>query len=197
MDSKKLFERASKLFPGGVNSPVRYYAPYPRFIKKGKGSKIYDIDGNEYIDLLLAFGPMILGHANPSVVKSINERAENGTLFGAPTEEEIKLAEIIKKSSTIEMMRFVNSGSEATLHSLRLSIFFNRRKKILKVKGGYHGTHIFNYPSEIVDEVDFNSTDELENKLRSKEYSAFIVEPVMGNAGVINPADGYLENVRD
>jgi len=197
MNSKKLFERASKLFPGGVNSPVRYYAPYPRFIKKGKGSKIYDVDGNEYIDLLLAFGPMILGHANPSVVKSINERAENGTLFGAPTEEEIKLAEIIKKSSTIEMMRFVNSGSEATLHSLRLSIFFNRRKKILKVKGGYHGTHIFNYPSEIVDEVDFNSTDELENKLRSKEYSAFIVEPVMGNAGVINPADGYLENVRD
>ncbi len=197
MDSKKLYEKSVKLFPGGVNSPVRYYPPYPRFIKKGKGSKLYDVEGNEYIDFLLAFGPMILGHANDSVIKSIKERAENGTLFGAPTEEEVKLAEMIGKSSTIEMMRFVNSGSEATLHSLRLSLFFNRRKKILKVKGGYHGTHIFNYPSETVEEVDYNNVEMVEKKLKSRDYSAFIIEPIMGNAGVINPEDGYLEYIRE
>lgn len=197
MRSERLFSRSSRLFPGGVNSPVRYYPPYPRFIKRGKGSKIYDADGNEYIDFLLAFGPMILGHAHPSVVNAIKERAEMGTLFGAPTEEEVKLAELIKKSSTIEMMRFVNSGSEATLHALRLSLYYSGRKKILKIRGGYHGTHPFNYVSENVDEVEFNSIKDIEQRLKTKEYAAFILEPVMGNAGVINPDNGYLENVRD
>lgn len=196
-NSERLFKKSIKLFPGGVNSPVRYYSPYPIFIKRGYGSKIYDVDGNEYLDFLLAFGPMILGHSHPKVLNAIKKRLENGTLFGIPTEEEIKLAELIKRSSTIEMMRFVNSGSEATLHSLRLSLFFNKRKKILKIRGGYHGTHIFNYPSEMVDEVDFNSVDQMETALKTKDYSALIMEPIMGNAGVINPDDGYIETVRE
>ncbi len=140
---------------------------------------------------------MILGHSHPEVVKRIEERAENGTLFGAPIEEEVKFGELIKRSSGLDRIRIVNTGTEATLHALRLSIFHTKRKKILKIKGGYHGTHVYNYPSESVDEIDFNSAERAKESLEKKEYAAIIMEPIMGNAGVIMPKEGYLEEVQD
>jgi len=195
--SEKLFNKAIKIFPGGVNSPVRYYSPYPRFIKGGKGQKIWDVDGNFYDDYVLAYGPLILGHANKTISRAIAERSQKGTMFGAPTEEELKLGEIISKSAELDMLRFVNSGGEATYQALRLSRFVTKRKKILKVKGGYHGTHDFNYPGEFVKEIDFNDSQSLKNELSSREYAAFILEPVMGNVGVVLPQDGYLQDVRE
>ncbi len=197
MKSQKLFKVASRLFPGGVNSPVRYYSPYPRFIKRGEGSKIWDVDGNKYTDYVLAYGPLILGHGDRRIVQSINARASKGTMFGAPTEEELKLGDIISRAANLDMLRFVNSGTEATYHALRLARFYTGRKKILKVKGGYHGTHDYNYPGEFVNEIEYNNLDSLKTELSGGEYAAFILEPVMGNAGVITPIEGYLEGVRE
>lgn len=197
MKSQKLFETATKLFPGGVNSPVRYYSPYPRFISRGEGCKVWDIDGNEYTDYVLAYGPLILGHGDKRIVNAISERASMGTMFGAPTEEEVKLGKIISRAAKLEMLRFVNSGTEATYHAIRLAIFYTGRKKILKVKGGYHGTHDYNYPGEFVKEIEYNDLDSLKTELSNREYAAFIMEPIMGNAGVISPVEGYLEGVRE
>ncbi len=197
MRSEKLFKKAIKIFPGGVNSPVRFYQPYPRFIKYGKGQRIWDVDGNAYTDYVLAYGPLILGHGNKTIAKAIAKRSEEGTMFGAPTEEELKLGEIIARNANLDMLRFVNSGGEATYHALRLSRFVTKRKKILKVKGGYHGTHDFNYPGEFVKEIDFNDSQALKDELSSREYAAFIIEPIMGNVGVILPEQGYLQDVRE
>ncbi|MEM0141204.1 MAG: aminotransferase class III-fold pyridoxal phosphate-dependent enzyme [Thermoplasmatales archaeon] len=195
--SEELFERAAKLYPKGVNSPVRFYQPYPLFFKRGIGGKIEDVDGKIYNDFVLAYGPLILGHANPEVIRKVRERIENGTLFGAPVEAEVEFGEIFKKATGIEMMRIVNTGTEATMHAIRLALHVTGRRKVLKIKGGYHGTHPYNYPSEYVNEVEFNDLDSALTKLSTREMGAFIVEPVMGNAGVIPPDDGYLEQIED
>jgi glutamate-1-semialdehyde 2,1-aminomutase len=193
--SDELFRRAQKLFPKGVNSPVRFYEPYPIYIKSGRGSRIMDVDGREYVDYVLAYGPLILGHSNPKVIEKVKEKMDDGTIYGSPTEVEIEFGEIVKTASGIDKMRIVNSGTEATMHAIRLAMYSTGRKKILKIKGGYHGTHPFNFPSDSVETVDFNSSEQARAKLATREFAGLIVEPVMGNTGVIPPEEGFLEEI--
>ena len=220
MKSVELYERATRCMPGGVSSPVRAYKPYPFFTGRGKGSRIYDVDGNEYIDYCLAYGPLILGHAPEEVKEAIKEQLERGWLFGTPHEGEIKLAEkIIALYPSIEMVRFVNSGSEATMAGIRLARGFSGRDKIIKIEGGFHGAHdgvlvkagsgatTFGIPDsrgippELVKntlQVPFNDATALSDILEANagEVAAVIIEPVMGNVGPIPPEDNYLEEVR-
>lgn len=141
--SKAAFKEAQKLMPGGVNSPVRAFKSVdmdPIFMERGKGSKIYDIDGNEYIDYVLSWGPLILGHTNDRVVESLKKVAEYGTSFGAPTEVENELAKlVIDRVPSVEIVRMVSSGTEATMSALRLARGYTGRNKILKFEGCYHG----------------------------------------------------------
>nr|MDA8235239.1 aminotransferase class III-fold pyridoxal phosphate-dependent enzyme [Clostridia bacterium] len=141
--SIELFEEAKEVIPGGVNSPVRAFKSVglnPVFIEGGNGSKIYDVDGNEYIDYVGSWGPLILGHANPQVIQSVQVAVENGLSFGAPTEIEVEMAELITQLMPhIEMVRMVNSGTEATLSAIRLARGYTGRDKILKFEGCYHG----------------------------------------------------------
>ncbi|MDO8635215.1 MAG: aminotransferase class III-fold pyridoxal phosphate-dependent enzyme, partial [Dehalococcoidia bacterium] len=141
--SRRLFAEALKYLPGGVDSPVRAFGAvggHPLFINHGKGPRIYDEDGNSFIDYVLSWGPLILGHAHPSVIRAIKETADKGTSYGAPTESETTLAKLITKAiPSIELIRFVNSGTEATMSALRLARAFTRRDKIVKFAGCYHG----------------------------------------------------------
>src|SRR4051812_37106944 len=141
--STALFEEAKQLIPGGVNSPVRAFRGVggtPRFIERGEGAYLYDVDGNPYIDYVLSWGPLILGHAHPAVVQAITEQALRGTSFGAPTELESQLARlVIEAVPSVEMVRFVSSGTEATMSALRLARAFTGRPKIIKFDGCYHG----------------------------------------------------------
>ncbi|HEY9578210.1 MAG TPA: aminotransferase class III-fold pyridoxal phosphate-dependent enzyme, partial [Pseudobacillus sp.] len=141
--SKQAFQEAIKLMPGGVNSPVRAFKSVnmdPIFMERGKGSKIYDIDGNDYIDYVLSWGPLILGHANDQVVEALKKTAETGTSFGASTLIENELAKlVIERVPSIEVVRMVSSGTEATMSALRLARGFTGRSKILKFEGCYHG----------------------------------------------------------
>src|SRR5260370_27695839 len=141
--SEALFARAQKLIPGGVNSPVRAYRSVggtPPFIARGEGSKIYDVDGNEYIDYVLSWGPLILGHRAQPVIDALREVLEIGTSFGAPTEREVELAELIRECMpSVEMVRLVNSGTEATMSALRVARRFTSRDLIVKFEGCYHG----------------------------------------------------------
>ncbi len=141
--SKQLFERANQVFPGGVNSPVRAFRSVggtPRFIRRGSGPYLYDVDGQRYVDYILSYGPLILGHAHPEVVAAINEAAADGTSFGAPNERSLELTELIQQyMSGLEMLRFVNSGTEATMSAIRLARAFTGRDKIVKFEGCYHG----------------------------------------------------------
>ena len=141
--SRQLYEEAQRYLPGGVDSPVRAHKAVgatPLFIERGKGSKIFDADGNAYIDYVCSWGPLILGHARPEVVRALKKAAERGTSFGISTELEIKLAKMISAAMpSMEMLRFVNSGTEATMTALRLARAFSGRDKIVKFAGGYHG----------------------------------------------------------
>ena len=141
--SKRLFEEAQRYLPGGVDSPVRAFKAVggtPLFIKRGQGSRLYDEDGNEFIDYVCSWGPLILGHAHPRVVRAIKKAVEHGSSFGAPTELETRLAKLICDAMpSIEMMRFVNSGTEATMSAIRLARAFTGRNKVLKFAGCYHG----------------------------------------------------------
>ncbi len=222
--SKKLFERARKVIPGGVNSPVRAYCSVnldPPFIIRGRGSKIYDVDGNEYIDYVGSWGPMILGHAHPAVVYAVRERVARGASFGAPTILEIEMAEeLCEALPSLEMVRMVNSGTEATMSAIRLARGFTNRKKIVKFAGCYHG-HVdallveagsgattlgvpnsAGVPAEFTSNTlsatynDLTSVDELIDKF-SQEIAAIIVEPVAGNMGTIPPQPGFLEGLRE
>ncbi|HEV09032.1 MAG TPA: aminotransferase class III-fold pyridoxal phosphate-dependent enzyme, partial [Sulfurihydrogenibium azorense] len=141
--SKELFQEAQKYLVGGVNSPVRAFKAVgtdPIFIQKGKGCRIWDVDGNEYIDYVLSWGPLILGHAHDQVINAIKQVSNYGTSFGAPTELEIKMAKaVIDAVKSVEMVRFVNSGTEATMSAIRLARGYTKRKKIVKFDGCYHG----------------------------------------------------------
>ena len=142
MFSKDLFQESKKFIPGGVSSPVRAFEPYPFFVKKASGSKIYDVDGNKYIDHCLAYGPLILGHADPKVVREVSNQLTIGSAYGAPTENEIILAkEVVDRIPSAEMVRFVNSGGEATMSAIRLARGFTGKDKIIKFDGAYHGAH--------------------------------------------------------
>ena len=222
--SKALFEEAKKYIPGGVNSPVRAFksvGDVPRFIAKAKGSHIWDVDGNEYIDYVCSWGPMILGHAHPSVVEGIKEQAEKGTSYGAPTELEVELAKmIVELVPSVEKVRMVNSGTEATMSAIRLARGYTGRNKVIKFEGGYHG-HVdallvkagsglttFGVPTSpgIPEDfakhtitVPFNDIDALKKVIDEvgEDVAAVIMEPVMANAGLIIPEPGFLEKVRE
>ncbi len=220
MKSEKLFELASRYMPGGVSSPVRAYTPYPFFTMRAKGSRIYDVDGREYIDYCLAYGPLVLGHGNEEVKNAVSEQLEKGWLYGTPHEREIELAKkIITHYPSIEMVRYVNTGSEATMAGIRLARGFKERDKIVKIEGGFHGAHDAvlvkagsgattfcipdskGIPKNSVQntlQVLFNDTAALTALLEknSGEVAAVIVEPVMGNVGPIPPEEGYLSDIR-
>lgn len=222
--SKAAFKKAQHVLPGGVNSPVRAFKSVnmdPIFMERGKGSKIYDIDGNEYIDYVLSWGPLILGHSNEQVVKSIQETAKNGTSFGAPTELETELAElVIERVPSIEIVRMVSSGTEATMSALRLARGYTGRNKIVKFEGCYHGhgdsllikagsgvatlglPDSPGVPESIAKNTITVPYNDLETmKLVFQEFgddiAGVIVEPVAGNMGVVPPVKGFLEGLRE
>jgi glutamate-1-semialdehyde 2,1-aminomutase len=207
--------------PGGVNSPVRAFPPYPFFTKKAKGSRITDVDGKEYIDYCLGFGPLILGHAHPRIIEAVKTQLDSGSLYGTPTEQEIVLAELVSELvPSAEMVRLVSTGGEATMAAIRASRGCTGRKKILKFEGCYHGAHdsvlvkagsgasTFGMPDSLgVPEettrntvvVPFNDVDKLERAIKENkdDLAAVIVEPVIGNIGVVLPKSGFLETLRE
>jgi glutamate-1-semialdehyde 2,1-aminomutase len=221
--SEALFARAQKLIPGGVNSPVRAFRSVggtPPFIARGDGSKIYDVDGNEYIDYVLSWGPLILGHRPQIVTDALREVLEIGTSFGAPTEREVELAELIRECvPSIEMVRLVSSGTEATMSALRVARGFTGRDLTIKFEGCYHG-HVDSLLVKagsgmatlgIADTagvpesfaattvaLPFNSIAAVEKAFheRGDKIAAVIVEPVVGNMGCVPPLPGFLEALR-
>ena len=222
--SIEAFKEAQNLMPGGVNSPVRAFKSVnmsPIFMERGKGSKIYDIDGNEYIDYVLSWGPLILGHSNDRVVEALKKTAEFGTSFGAPTELETKLAKlVIERVPSIEVVRMVNSGTEATMSALRLARGYTGRNKILKFEGCYHGhgdsllikagsgVATLGLPDSpgVPEGIAKNTITVPYNDLESVKYAfehfgediaCIIVEPVAGNMGLVPPLPGFLEGLRE
>ncbi len=222
--SIEIFKKALELFPGGVNSPVRAFKAVggqPLIIKSAKGSKIYDADGNEYIDYVLSWGPMILGHANSKVIASVKKAIANGFGFGAPTEIENTLAElIIEAMPNIEKIRMVNSGTEATMSAIRLARGYTARKKIIKFSGCYHGhadsllvkagsgaatlgiPDSLGVPSELAAltiTIDYNDLEGVKKAVieNKNEIAAIILEPVCGNMGVVLPDKNFLSGLRD
>lgn len=219
--SEQLFERAKKLIPGGVNSPVRAFQPYPFFTKWAAGSRLFDVDGKEYIDYCLGYGALILGHSHPKIVEAVKEQLELGTLYGTPTEQEVALAELIcGLVPCAEMVRLTSTGGEATMSAIRAARAFTGKRKILKFEGCYHGAHdsvlvkagsgaaTFGVPTSLgVPEdtarntvvVPFNDAAAFEAAVKANkdELAAVIVEPVLGNVGVIPPAEGFLQTLRE
>jgi len=220
-ESKRLFERSKTLVPGGVNSPVRAFEPYPFFVKSTKGSRLTDVDGREYIDYCLGYGPLILGHANPEVIEAVREQLAKGTLYGTPSEQEVELAELINACvPSAEMVRLVTTGAEATMSAIRAARGFTGRKKIVKFEGCYHGAHdsvlvkagsgattfgmpdSLGVPEETVRNtivIPFNDVEKFEEvvKREKENLAAVIVEPVIGNIGVVPPKEGFLEALRE
>jgi glutamate-1-semialdehyde 2,1-aminomutase len=215
--------RAARLFPGGVNSPVRAFQQVggtPRVIERALGARVWDVDGNEYVDYVGSWGPMILGHAHPEVVAAVQEAAARGTSYGTPNPLEVELAEeIVAAMLSIERLRFVNSGTEAAMSALRVARGFTGRPKIIKLAGGYHGhadallvragsgaAGIGRPTSAGVTEATaadtlvapYNDLDAVARLLDEHrgQVAALIVEPVAANMGVVPPADGYLAGLR-
>ncbi len=222
--SDALFERARRKIPGGVNSPVRAWKAVggsPRFMARGSGSRIYDVDGRAYIDFVCSWGPLILGHAHPQIVAAVQRALESGTTFGAPTEGEVELAELVsQRFPAVEKLRLVSSGTEATMSAIRLARAFTKRSRIVKFDGCYHG-HVdallarsgsgvasLSLPDSAgvlpafaaeTSVAAFNNVAGLEAVFRQypESIAAVIVEPICGNMGVIPPALGFLAAVRE
>jgi glutamate-1-semialdehyde 2,1-aminomutase len=221
--SKRLFERAKELIPGGVNSPVRAFKAVggnPLFIAKGTGSRLFDVDGNEYIDYVGSWGPLILGHCHPEVMEALAKVLETGTSYGAPTEREIELAELICEAfPSIEKVRLTNSGTESTMAALRLARGYTGRSMILKFEGCYHGhgdsllvkagsgvatlglPDSPGVPSDLAKltlTCPFNDLASVESMFAQygKQIAAVILEPVVGNMGCVPPRAGFLEGLR-
>jgi len=222
--SEDLFKRAQKVIPGGVNSPVRAFRAVggqPLFIDRGQGSHIWDADGREFIDYVGSWGPLIFGHRPADVVKALEEVLAIGTSFGAPTEREVELAELITKFvPSVEKVRLVNSGTEATLSAIRLARGFTGRERIVKFDGCYHGhgdsllvkagsgVATLGLPdspgvpqslAELTTVLPFNNPDALISEFdrRGQDIACVIIEPVVGNMGCVPPRAGYLELLRD
>lgn len=218
--NKLLFERAKKILPGGVNSPVRAFEPYPFFVECAVGSRMYDVDGKAYVDYCMAYGALLLGHAYPEIQEAVKNQLARGTLYGTPTEREVEFAELIHTASPcMEMVRLVNSGTEATMHAIRVARGYTGRKKIVKFEGCFHGSHdnvlvkagsgaaTFGAPTSLgVPEettrntivLPYNDIAALEAtfKAHGNEIAAVIVEPVMANVGLILPVGDYLRALR-
>ncbi|MBA4496300.1 glutamate-1-semialdehyde 2,1-aminomutase [Paenactinomyces guangxiensis] len=218
------YSEAVKVIPGGVNSPVRAFKSVkmnPVFLERGSGSRVVDVDGNEYIDYICSWGPLILGHAHPSVVQAVKETAEKGTSFGAPTELETKMAQLVtERMPSVDIVRMVNSGTEATMSALRLARAFTGRNKILKFEGSYHGHSdsllikagsgvatlglpdspgVPDNTAQHTLTVPYNDMESLRLAFDKfgEEIAAVIVEPVAGNMGVVPPQPGFLEGLRE
>ena len=220
--SHELFERSKQLFPGGVNSPVRAFGGVggePFIVHRGEGSRIWDVDGNEYIDYVLSWGPLVLGHAPPIVLDALTDTMQRGTSFGIPTELELELGELVAaRMPHVEMMRFVSSGTEATMSAIRVARAVTKRDGILKFEGCYHGhgdsflvragsavatLGLPNSPgvpdvlAALTYTAPFNDLDAVERVMSQTRVAAVIVEPVVGNGGFIAPDPAFLPGLRD
>lgn len=222
-NSESLFSRAQQSIPGGVNSPVRAFKSVggtPLFIKKAKGAYLFDADDNQYIDYIASWGPLILGHAYEPVIKAIQEKVADGTSFGAPTELEIQMAELIKSMvPNVDLVRMVSSGTEACMSAIRLARGYTGRNKFIKFEGCYHGhadaflikagsgaatlgiQHVPGIPAAVADDTltapynDLKAVEQLVEQNKN-EIAAIIIEPVAGNMGCILPQPGFLEGLR-
>ena len=219
--SEQLFAEALDLLPGGVSSPVRAFRAVggsPLFVERGEGAYLVDVDGNRYVDYVLSWGPLILGHAHPRVVAALEEALHKGTSFGAPSPLELELAGLIREAMpTLELVRFVSSGTEATMSALRVARAYTSREKIVKFVGCYHGHADFLLvqagsgvatfglpdspgvtPGAVADTLTapFNDLEAVERLLTANEVAAVILEPVVGNMGLVLPQPGFLEGLR-
>jgi glutamate-1-semialdehyde 2,1-aminomutase len=218
-NSERLFLRAKKVIPSGINSPVRYYEPYPFFVKKAEGSSIWGVDGNHYLDFCNGYGALLFGHQRSEIISSVQSQLKRGTLYCAPTELEVELSELISKNyPSIQKVRLVNTGSEATMAAIRLARGFTKKKKIIKFEGCYHGAHdsvLVKAGSGAVhmgmavsegslDEiskntlvVQYNNSQELASVLESDhDVAAVIVEPILANMGLVLPEKNFLSDIR-
>lgn len=214
--SKKLHERAQKVLPAGVSYGIRFFEPYPFYTAKAKGSKLYDVDGNEYIDFWLGHTALILGHSPPPIINAVKKQLENGTHYGTSHELEITLVEQIKKMvPNAQMTRFTNSGTEANMYATRLARAYTGKKKIAKFEGGWHGgydalhvgvKHPFDIPESagltegaLEDTIclPFNDLEGVKKKLKNTEVAAIIIEPILGAGGGIPAEKEFLKGLRE
>lgn len=222
--SQQLYQEAVELIPGGVNSPVRAFkavGDFPVFIEKGEGSKLYDVDGNEYVDYICSWGPLLLGHQPASVTAAVQEALLKGSTYGAPTALEVEIAKLIVDAvPSVEMVRMVNSGTEATMSAIRLARGYTKRNKLVKFEGCYHGhaDHLLikagsgaltfgvpsspGVPESIASETltaTYNDLESVKNLFAQypDQIAAVIVEPVAGNMGLVPPAEGFLAGLRE
>jgi glutamate-1-semialdehyde 2,1-aminomutase len=217
--SRQLYDRALSVLPGGVNSSVRATRPYPFFVERGDGGHVIDADGNRYLDFVMGYGPLLLGHDLPEpVTAAIQRTASEGPMYGAPTEVEVELAEFVcRHVPSVEMLRFVNSGTEATVSAVRLARGYTGRDKVVVMQGGYHGaqestlvegdgenTHPSSpgIPESFAEHtltVPFNDEAAVQRVFteHGDDIAAVLTEPILGNCGIVQPVDGYLETLRD
>jgi glutamate-1-semialdehyde 2,1-aminomutase len=218
-NSKKLFLRAKKIIPSGVNSSVRFYHPYPFFVKKADGSVIWDVDGNRYVDFCNGYGALLLGHRRKEILSAVLSQLKNGTLYCTPTDIEVELSELIVRNyPSMEKVRLVNTGSESTMTAIRLARGFTKKKKIIKFEGCYHGAHDsvlvkagsgaahngISISEGGLDEVSrntlvvqYNNPQELDSVLeKQKDIASVIIEPVLANMGLVLPEKKFLSEIR-
>lgn len=218
-NSRRLFLRSKRVIPSGINSPVRYYDPYPFFVARADGSSIWDVDGRRYLDFCNGYGALLLGHKRKEIVSSVSSQLKKGTLYCAPTELEVELSEMISKNfPSMQKVRLVNTGSEATMTAIRLARGFTKKKKIIKFEGCYHGAHDYvlvkagsgaahngiSVSDGGLDEVSkntlvvqYNNSQELASVFeKEKDVAAVIVEPVLANMGLVLPEKNFLNDMR-